>query len=131
MPGNFLDSNILLYLVSGRREKAERAEELVAGGGTISVQVLNEIANVFRRKIGMSWVETRNFLLIVRGLLNVEPVTIEIHDLGIDLAERYQLSMYDGTIASAALLAECDTLFSEDLQDGLVISGRLRVVNPF
>jgi predicted nucleic acid-binding protein len=81
--------------------------------------------------MGMSWMETRNFLLIIRGLLNVEPLTIEIHDLGFDLAERYQLSVYDGMIVSAALLAECDTLFSEDLQDGLVINGRLRVVNPF
>ena len=130
MPGSFLDSNIILYLASGQQAKADRAEELVAGGGTISVQVLNEIANVSRRKMGMSWVETRNLLLIVRGLLNVEPVTIEIHDAGIDLAERYHLSVYDGMIASAALLAECDILFSEDLQHGLVINGRLRIVNP-
>jgi predicted nucleic acid-binding protein len=131
MPGSFLDSNIVLYLASGHQATADRAEELVNNGGTISAQVLNEIANVARRKMGMSWPETRNFLLIVRALLNVEPVTIETHDAGIALAERYQLSVYDGMIASAALLAECDTLFSEDLQDGLLIDNRLRVVNPF
>ena len=91
----------------------------------------NEIANVSRRKMGMSWVEARNFLLMVRGLLKVEPITIEIHDAGIDLAERYGLSVYDAMIASAALVAQCNTLFSEDLQDGLLISGQLRVINPF
>jgi predicted nucleic acid-binding protein len=131
MPGSFLDSNIVLYLASEDLLKADRAQELVAEGGTISVQVLNEIANISRRKMGLSWAETRNFLLMIRGLLKVEPITIEIHDVGIGLAERYQLSVYDSMIVSAALSAGCDTLFSEDLQDGLLISGRLRVLNPF
>ena len=131
MPGSFLDSNIVVYLASGDLRKADRAQELVAEGGTISVQVLNEIANISRRKMGLSWAETRNFLLMIRGLLKVEPITIEIHDVGISLAERYQLSVYDSMIVSAALSAECDTLLSEDLQDGLLINGRLRVLNPF
>ena len=131
MPGSFLDSNIVLYLASEDLLKADRAQELVAEGGTISVQVLNEIANISRRKMGLSWDETRDFLLMIRLLLKVEPVTIEIHDLGISLAERYQLSVYDSMIVSAALSAECDTLLSEDLQNGLLINGRLRVLNPF
>jgi predicted nucleic acid-binding protein len=131
MPGSFLDSNIVLYLASEDLLKADRAQELVAQGGTISVQVLNEIANISRRKMGLSWAETRNFLLMIRGLLKVEPVTIELHDVGISLAKRYQLSVYDSMIVSAALSAECGTLLSEDLQDGLLINGRLRVLNPF
>ena len=131
MPGSFLDSNIVLYLASEDLLKADRAQELVAEGGTISVQVLNEIANISRRKMGLSWAETRNFLLMIRGLLKVEPITIEIHDVGISLAERYQLSVYDSMIVSAALSAECDTFLSEDLQNGLLINGRLRVLNPF
>ena len=131
MAGSFLDSNIVLYLASEDLLKADRAQELVAEGGTISVQVLNEIANISRRKMGLSWAETRNFLLMIRGLLKVEPITIEIHDVGISLAERYQLSVYDSMIVSAALSTECDTLLSEDLQNGLLINGRLRVLNPF
>jgi predicted nucleic acid-binding protein len=131
MPGSFLDSNIVLYLASENLAKADRAQELVAEGGTISVQVLNEIANVSRRKMGLSWAETRNFLLMIRGLLEVKPITIEIHDVGISLAERYQLSVYDSMIVAAALSAECDMLLSEDLQDGLLINGQLRVLNPF
>ena len=131
MPGSFLDSNIVLYLASEDLLKADRAQELVAEGGTISVQVLNELANISHRKMGLSWDETRNFLLMIRGLLKVEPITIEIHDVGTSLAERYQLSVYDSMIVSAALSAECDTLLSEDLQNGLLINGRLRVLNPF
>jgi predicted nucleic acid-binding protein len=49
MPGRFFDTNVLLYVASGDTAKVERAERLIADGGTISVQVLNEIANVARR----------------------------------------------------------------------------------
>jgi predicted nucleic acid-binding protein len=62
---------------------------------------------------------------------NLSPTALPISDAGTHLAEEYGLSVYDAMIASAALVAECDTLFSEDLQDGLLINGRLRVVNPF
>src|SRR2546429_450067 len=49
MPGDFFDTNVLVYMASGRTAKADRAERLVRDGGIISVQVLNEIANVGRR----------------------------------------------------------------------------------
>jgi predicted nucleic acid-binding protein len=93
--------------------------------------LVNEIASVFLRKMSLPGAETRNFLVMIRGLLKIEPITIEIHDAGINLAERYQLSVYDSMIVSAALSAECDVLLSEDLQDGLLIDGRLRVLKPF
>jgi predicted nucleic acid-binding protein len=131
MPGSFFDTNALLYLASGDPAKAERAEELIGAGGTISVQVLNEITNVGRRKMGMSWTETHAFLSAMRGLLTVQPLTIEIHETGLALAERYGLSTWDAMIAASALHADCDTLWSEDMQDGIVLDDRLRIVNPF
>lgn len=131
MPGSFLDSNVIVYLAGAEQAKADCAEELVAQGGTISIQVLNEVVNVSRRKMKMSWPETRTFLSAIRELLNVESITIGMHETGIDLAEQYGLSVYDGMIVAAALSANCDTLFSEDLHDGLLIRGRLRIVNPF
>jgi len=131
MPGDFFDTNVLVYMASGRTAKADRAERLVRDGGIISVQVLNEIANVARRKMRLSWPETRAFLSLMRGLLPVEPVTLKTHETGLALAERYRLSIYDGMIAAAALLAGCDRLWSEDMQDGLVIDGRLRIADPF
>ena len=98
----------------------------MAQGGTISVQVLNEVANVSRRKMKMSWPETRTFLRTIRELLNVESTTIGIHETGIDLAEQYDLSVCDGMIVAAALSANCDTLFSEDLQGALRIKSQSR-----
>jgi predicted nucleic acid-binding protein len=131
MPGSFFDSNVLLYLASDDTAKADRAEELLIGGGAISVQVLNEITNVARRKMRMSWSETRTSLTTVRALVTVHPVTVATHDTGLALAERYALSIYDALIAAAAVGADCDTLWSEDLQNGMLIGDRLRVVDPF
>ena len=131
MPGSFFDTNVLAYLASGDPAKADRAEAMIAGGGGISVQNLNELANVARRKIGMSWQDTHAFLSLLRGLLNVHPLSVETHETGLALAERYQLSIYDSMIAASALQAGCDTLWSEDMQHGMVIDGRLRIVNPF
>ena len=131
MPGRFFDTNVLLYVASGDRAKAERAEKLIGDGGIISVQVLNEVSNVVRRKMGLSWAETRAFLSMLRALLPVRPLTIEIHETGLALAERYGLSVFDAMIAAAALDADCDTLWSEDMQDGMVLVGRLRIANPF
>lgn len=131
MPGNFIDTNVLIYLASGDPAKADRAEEIVGGGGVVSIQVLNELANVARRKMRMSWRELRAFTSTISALLTVQAVTVEMHETGLALAERYTLSIYDSMIVAAALHADCNTLWSEDMQHGMVIDGRLRIVNPF
>ena len=131
MPGSFFDSNVLVYLASDDAAKAERAEAMVREGGAISVQVLNEIANVARRKMKLSWQETSSFLSSLRELLTVHPVTVDTHELGLALAERHHLGIYDAMIAASAILAECERLWSEDIQDGMAIDRRLRIVNPF
>lgn len=131
MGARFVDTNVLVYLASGDVQRADRAEAILAEGGTISVQVLNEIANVMRRKMRMSWPDTNVFLDTIRALLTVEPVTVATHEQGLVVSERYGLSIYDAMIVSAALLAGCETLLSEDMQDGLIVDGRLRIINPF
>jgi len=131
MPVSFFDTNVLVYLASSDASKADKAEATVAGGGSISVQVLNEVANVARRKMQMSWDETHAFLEMVRSLLTVYPVTVEIHESGLRIAERYGLSLYDSMIAASALDAGCDTLWSEDMQHGMKLDEGLRVANPF
>jgi predicted nucleic acid-binding protein len=131
MPDSFFDTNVLLYLAGSQAAKADRAEALVEAGGVISVQVLNEIANVARRKMGLDWDQTHAMLDTLRGLLQVRPLTVDVHDAGLALAERYRLSVYDAMILASALDAGCSTLWSEDMQDGLSIDGRLKIVDPF
>jgi predicted nucleic acid-binding protein len=127
----FFDTNVLLYIASGDAAKADRAEATVAAGGAISVPVLNELANVARRKMRMSWADTHALLDLLRGLLTVHAVAIETHEAGLRLAERYGFSIYDAMIVASALQAGCDTLWSEDMQHGMTLDEGLRIVNPF
>jgi predicted nucleic acid-binding protein len=131
MPGSFFDTNVLVYIASSDAAKADRAEATIAAGGAISIQVLNELTNVARRKMRMSWTDTHAFLTMLRGLLTVHPLTLEIHETGLTLAERYGLSIYDAMIAASALHAGCDTLWSQDMQHGTTLDGGLQIINPF
>jgi len=130
MSAEFADTNVVLYLLDDG-PKAERAEEILGQGPRISVQVLNEALVNCRRKAGLSWEDTGAFLEGIKSLCPVEDLTVQTHQVGRALAEKYQLSVYDAMIVSSALIAECTTLWSEDMHDGLLIENRLRVVNPF
>ena len=127
----FIDTNVLLYLLSANELKAGRAEEIVAGKGIISVQVLNEFASIAMRKLGMSWREIQEILFYIRSICPVQAVSIEVHDRGSKVAERYGYAVYDAMIIASALMGGCTTLYSEDMQDGQVIDGKLSILNPF
>ena len=131
----FFDSNVLLYLLSSDERKAQATSSLLREGGWISVQVLNEVAHVATRKFGMGWPQVRDFLGHIRALLDVVPITVDIHDAAIELAHHHRLSFYDAAITAAAVKAGCSRLWSEDLQHGrrfATPSGRRLVVrNPF
>jgi predicted nucleic acid-binding protein len=127
----FLDSNIILYILSQDVAKADRAEALLSQSGTVSVQVLNEAANVMARKLRMDLDEISEFLTGVRHFCDVVPLTIDTHDDALAIARRYGFSIYDSLIIAAAIAAKCDILYSEDLQSGQQIGGHLTITNPF
>ena len=130
MSAEFADTNVVLYLLDDG-PKADRAEVILGQGPRISVQVLNESLVNCRRKAGLSWEDAATFLEGVRALCPVEDLTLQTHDVGRALAERYGFSIYDAMIVASALVAGCTTLWSEDMQDGLLVEGQLRIVNPF
>jgi predicted nucleic acid-binding protein len=117
--------------LSADTDKADRAEVILRAGGLISAQVLNEVANVMRRKLAMSWMEINEGLALIRSVCPAELLSVETHDRGRLIAERYGLSVYDAMIVAAALLGGCKTLYSDDMQDGLVIDRQLSIRNPF
>ena len=86
---------------------------------------------VASRKLGMSRGEIRDALGPIHAVCEIVPITIEIHNRGVEIAERYGISFYDATIVASALFAGCKTLYSEDLQDGQVIDNKLTIRNPF
>jgi predicted nucleic acid-binding protein len=126
----FFDTNILVYAQQAGA-KADRARALVAGGGKLSVQVLNEFTAVSRRKQRRDWREIAE--AISDALALVDPplvLTLDMHAAARTLAEEHLLSFYDALIIAAAIEAGCDILYSEDLQHGRAIGG-LAIVNPF
>jgi predicted nucleic acid-binding protein len=126
----FFDTNILVY-AQQNGAKADRARALLADGGKLSVQVLNEFTAVARRKLGKDWREIAE--AIDDALVLVEPplaLTLDLHVAARALAETHRLSFYDALIIAAAIEAGCDTLYSEDMQHGQVV-GALRIQSPF
>jgi predicted nucleic acid-binding protein len=129
---DFLDTNVLIYAMGKNDPRASKAEALLASGGTISIQSLNEFVSVARRKLGMSWKEVKEFLDLICILCpDPVPISLDVHRGALAIAEKYGYSIYDALIASAALEAGCKTLYSEDLQDGQIIDRQLTIRNPF
>ena len=126
----FLDTNVIVYLLSADASKADRAAELLERGGLVSVQVLNEFTAVAMRKLRMKIAEIRGVLTTVRALCKVIPLDLATHDRALELVERHRLSIFDALIVSAAIGADCTTLWSEDLHHGHRIE-RLTIRNPF
>ena len=127
----FFDTSVLLYLLSGDTPKADRIETLLSTRGVVSVQVLNEFAVVALRKLKMPLNEVREILDTIRAVCAVEPITVDTHDRGLAVFERYRFSLYDSMLVAAALIARAKIIYSEDLQHGQVIDNQLRVTNPF
>ncbi|WP_068306002.1 PIN domain-containing protein [Pararhodobacter sp. CCB-MM2] len=130
MSGRFFDTNIILYLLDDG-PKRDVAEKLIAEGGAISVQVLNEVLVNCLRKAKMTWDEAGEFLDGIREICSVVDLTPEIHDIGRALGARYQLAVYDAMIVAAALQSGATQLISEDMHHGLVVEASLVIDNPF
>ncbi|MEQ1901940.1 MAG: PIN domain-containing protein [Devosia sp.] len=128
---NFVDTNVLVYFGDAGSAKSERAAKIVRAGGIVSVQVLNEFANVARTKNRLPWETIGQSLDLVKTLFEVRALILATHEAAIALAQRHGLNIYDALIVASALEAGCDTLYTEDMQHDLVVEGQLRLVNPF
>lgn len=128
---NFLDTNILVYSTTVGA-KALVAQQLMAEPFVISVQALNEFANIGRRKLGLSWLRIAEIVsdmsISAQAVVAVEQ---QMTQIALRLVQLYNLSFYDAVMVAAALKAECPCFYSEDLHHGLVVDGKLTVINPF
>jgi len=128
----FFDTNVLIYSLGAQDPRGRRAEQLLSEGGVVSVQVLNEFCDVARRKIRMSWNDVRQSLRVIQFFCSDPvPITMDTHERALILAEGHGIRIYDALILASALGTKCTTLYTEDLQDGQVIDGKLTVRNPF
>jgi predicted nucleic acid-binding protein len=133
----FIDTNVLVYWVQDQH-RSKRVQALLASNSVISVQVLNEFANVLRKKSGFSWDEVRKVHTVLHKVCNVVDLTRRMQALAMLLAERHQFTVYDANIVAAAALSGCALVYSENMQDGLRIQipaefggNSLFIKNPF
>ena len=126
-----VDTNIAVYALS-TEEKAKRSARLLRGAAFLSVQVLNEYANVGLRRRRDPWDVIAADLADLRDAVpNILPVDEPAHCAALRIGERYRLSFYDALMLAVALAGGARTIYSEDLQHGLVVDGTLRIVDPF
>ena len=127
----FFDTNILVYAFATDERKRAIAQDVLASGGVISVQVVNEFANVLRKKQRLEWPSIEGALAVVeRWFRTIRPLTLETHRAALPFARFAGIGIYDALIVAAAIEAGCDRLLSEDLQHGRRF-GDCAVVNPF
>jgi predicted nucleic acid-binding protein len=128
----FFDTNVLIYAaLTPADPRAEPARVLLGQGGLISVQVLNEFIHTARYKFRQPWNQVLETIADIRELCpTVTPLTVEVGEHGLAIAQRYGYHLWDALVIAAALEASCDTLYSEDMQDGQKIEG-MRIRNPF
>lgn len=127
----FLDTNVLIYAFAANDPRGTAAEALVAAGGVISVQVLNEFVSVSRRKLRRDWTHIEGAVEVLRTLLDPPvPVTVELHDAALACARDLGFAFYDALIVAAAIRSGCSILYSANMQHGQTVEG-LTIRNPF
>ncbi|MDD5581188.1 MAG: PIN domain-containing protein [Methylobacter sp.] len=132
MPGEFIDTNIVIYSLSQNDPKQDKTLALLTSKPVISVQVLSETANIVRRKLGFDSAAIRAVInRISQECLSLQPLTVTTLNGALDIADRYGFAHYDSLIIASALQAGCATLYSEDMQHGQTIDSRMTIINPF
>lgn len=133
----FIDTNVLIYWVDDSA-RADVVEQLLVQQAVISVQVLNEFANVLLKKRAMSLPDIETLCSTLIDTCEVIDLSVRTHQTALALMARYNFSVYDANIVAAATLADCAFLYTEDMQDGLNIklpgsaaTKALVIRNPF
>ncbi|NBW77683.1 MAG: PIN domain-containing protein [Betaproteobacteria bacterium] len=134
---SFIDTNVLIYWVDNS-SRADVVEHLLTQQAVISVQVLNEFANVLRRKRAMSLPDVEILCATLIDTCDVVDVSVRTHQTALTLMARYNMSVYDANIVAAAVMSNCAILYTEDMQDGLNVkapasdrANALVIRNPF
>jgi len=128
---SFVDTNVVLYTIGQDKRKTEIARNLIKTEIVVSTQVINECVNVCLRKFGFTKDKSYAFADTIMCRTDVIPVDEATVRKSADIAIKNQISNWDALIIAAALLADCDILYSEDMQHGQIFDNRLAVVNPF
>lgn len=129
----FIDSNILVHAINSIDDTYKRnvSKNLLLQNPCVSPQVLFEWINVSRRKFKLP---KQRYLELLDSLLSICEVVDENQEVvlkSIELLNTFSLQPFDAKIVATALHHSCNILYSEDMQNGLVINNKLTIINPF
>jgi len=127
----FVDTNVVVYAFGRDEAKIAISEAILAGKPTVSVQVVSEFLNVCRVKLGLEMQVRHRLAQELLAGCNVVAIDSRVVAKAMEIESGAGIAYWDALIVAAALLAGCDTLYSEDLQHGYVFENRLTVLNPF
>lgn len=127
----FLDTNVVLYALGSEERKRTTARDLLGRQPTVSTQVINESSHVLRRKQGLSPADLARLLEDVIAIATIVEVGMPQIRKAWDIAARYRYGHYDSLIVATALSAGCSILYTEDMQHGQSIDGRMTLIDPF
>ena len=131
----FIDTNVLVYFVDGRNRAKQSISRTVIADAignpeyVMSLQVLNEFANVSLKKLGMTEDEVRQYIEAfqrIRIVFQQSGWTVR----ALEIRKQYGLQFYDSLLLTAAEASGCDEFWTEDLNDGQMYCG-IKAVNPF
>ena len=131
----FIDSNIWLYafiLRADEETKHTRASALIEAADhySISTQVIAEVSSNLLRKAGMAEDALLDIVASFYQQCRVLESGLEVYQTASRIRTAHQFSFWDSLIVASALEGECPILYSEDMQHGQVIEGRLTILNP-
>jgi predicted nucleic acid-binding protein len=132
----FIDTNIWLYVFLGDDfKKYKIATEYLEKNNIdseliITYQVINEVTNILLKN-NFTELEIRERIDYLFKICKIQELSKEILLIASSVRERYSISFWDSILVGSALFAKCDTLVSEDMQDGLIIDNKLLIKNIF
>ena len=129
----FIDTNILLYAYSTEKNKQEIAQNIINTNNNIyiSKQVINETINILIKKFKLNIKDIINVVKELEKEFIILDFDIQTQLNALKLKQNYNLQFYDALIVSTALKNSCTILYSEDMQDKLLIEKKLKIINPF
>jgi predicted nucleic acid-binding protein len=132
----FFDSNIWLYAFStDRKEESKRllAKQLISEEKyiTISTQVINEVSYNLRKKHKIDEQSLLNLIISFYAKYPIISFNLDILESASHLRTQYHVSFWDSLIIASAVYSGANTLYSEDMQNGLIVTKKLTIVNPF
>jgi len=126
-----LDTNILIYLEGNDAVKRNISEELLSFAPVIPSQAITEFLNVTRRLRNISKLQALNEAAELFADCEIAPIQNSSINLAIKLIEKYDFQLFDSLIVALALEADCEILYTEDMQHGLLVNKKLQIINPF